>query len=85
MAQLAHHNIAKLIFLSQRARPDIQTRVTFLSTRATRDMPLTLKADALDHMCWWVDASFAVHPDTKRHTGGMMMRRKGAIYAGSTK
>eukprot|EP00957_Ditylum_brightwellii_P115152 8782195-Ditylum_brightwellii.AAC.1 len=51
MAQLAHHNIAKLIFPSQRARPDIQTSVAFLSTRATRDMLLTLKSDDLDHMC----------------------------------
>eukprot|EP00957_Ditylum_brightwellii_P182843 13927857-Ditylum_brightwellii.AAC.1 len=32
-AQTAHHNIAKLIFLCKRARPDIQTSIAFLSTR----------------------------------------------------
>jgi hypothetical protein len=28
-----HHNVAKLLFLCKRARPDIQTSVTFLCTR----------------------------------------------------
>lgn len=32
-AQLFHHNVAKLLFLCKRARPDIQTAVSFLSTR----------------------------------------------------
>eukprot|EP00957_Ditylum_brightwellii_P163904 12478214-Ditylum_brightwellii.AAC.2 len=32
-AQVAHNNIAKLIFLCQRARPDIQTSVAFLITQ----------------------------------------------------
>eukprot|EP00957_Ditylum_brightwellii_P149244 11366313-Ditylum_brightwellii.AAC.1 len=32
-AHLAYHNIAKLIFLCQQARPDIQTSMAFLSTR----------------------------------------------------
>eukprot|EP00957_Ditylum_brightwellii_P192872 14685208-Ditylum_brightwellii.AAC.1 len=32
-AQIAHHNIAKLIFLFKRARPNTQTSITFLSTR----------------------------------------------------
>ena len=27
-----HHNVAKLLFLCKRARPDIQTAVTFLTT-----------------------------------------------------
>ena len=27
----------------------------------------------------WVDASFAVHPDMKSHTGGMMTPGKGAV------
>jgi hypothetical protein len=33
LAQLYHHNVAKLLFLSRRARPDIQTLVAFLCTR----------------------------------------------------
>jgi len=31
--QVFHHNVAKLLFLSKRARPDIQTAVAFLCTR----------------------------------------------------
>jgi hypothetical protein len=31
--QLFHHNVAKLLFLCKRARPDIQTAVAFLCTR----------------------------------------------------
>eukprot|EP00957_Ditylum_brightwellii_P077135 5862203-Ditylum_brightwellii.AAC.2 len=36
-------------------------------------------------MQWWVDESFAMHPDIKSHTGGVMMMGKGAIYAISMK
>jgi hypothetical protein len=32
-AELYHHNVAKLLFLCKRARPDIQTAVSFLCTR----------------------------------------------------
>jgi hypothetical protein len=34
---------------------------------------------------WWVDASFAVHPDMKSHTGGVMTLGKGAMYGTSTR
>ena len=52
--------------------------------RATADMPLTLEADNLQIVEWWVDASYAVHPDMKSHTGGTMSLGKGAIYSTST-
>ena len=32
-AQFFHHNVAKLLFLCKRARPNIQTAITFLCTR----------------------------------------------------
>jgi hypothetical protein len=32
-AEMFHHNVAKLLFLCKRARPDIQTAVAFLCTR----------------------------------------------------
>ena len=32
-AMFFHHNVAKLLFLCKRARPDLQTAVAFLSTR----------------------------------------------------
>jgi hypothetical protein len=96
-----HHNAAKLLFLSKRARPDVQTAVAFLSTRVklpdaddskklartlkylrgTLYMPLTLEADDIEIIKWWVDASFAVHLGMKSHTGGVMTLGKGASHA----
>ena len=32
------------------------------------DIPLTLEINDSGIICWWVDASFAVHPDMKSHT-----------------
>ena len=34
---------------------------------------------------WYVDASFAVHPDYKSHTGAVMMMGKGAVTSISRK
>jgi hypothetical protein len=38
----------------------------------TRELKLTLSADNLHCIKWYVDASFAVHPDYKSHTGATM-------------
>jgi hypothetical protein len=104
-ADLFYHYVAKLLFLCKRARPDIQTPISFLCTRVkypdTDDykkltrvmkylrgslhMPLTLQADDLQIVKWWVDASFAVHKDMKSHTGGMMTLGKGTVYGTSTR
>ena len=48
-------------------------------------MPLTLEADNMQIIKWWIDASFAVHSDMKSHTGGTMTLGKGMIYAMSTR
>eukprot|EP00978_Attheya_sp_CCMP212_P015107 scaffold38838_cov56-Attheya_sp.AAC.3 len=49
-------------------------------------MPLTLEADSLHIIKWWVDASYAVHPDAKSHTGGTpMLLGKGSVYSASLK
>ena len=105
MADMFHHNVAKLLFLCKRARPDIQTAVSFLCTRVkhpdtddykklarvmrylrgTINMPLTLEATNIRIVKWYVDSSFAVHPDMKSHTGGAMTLGKGSIYATSTR
>jgi hypothetical protein len=53
--------------------------------RSTIDMPLTLEAENLQVMKWWVDSSFAVHPDMRSHTGGAMTLGKGVIYGTSTR
>ncbi len=99
-ATMFHLNVAKLLFLCKRARPDIQTAIAFLCTRVkgpdnddykklirvmrylrgTAKMPLTLEGDNTCIIKWWVDASFAVHPDMKSHTGGAMSLGKGVIY-----
>ena len=38
---------------------------------STQGWHLTLKADDLKIIKWYVDASFAVHPDFRSHTGGV--------------
>jgi hypothetical protein len=53
--------------------------------RGTRDMVLTLEADNLQILKWWVDASFAVHRDMRSHTGGVLSMGRGAIYSTSTR
>jgi hypothetical protein len=48
-------------------------------------MTLTLEAQDLQVIKWWVDASYAVHPDMKSHTGGAMTLGKGTVYGTSTR
>jgi hypothetical protein len=47
----------------------------------TRDKYLTLSADNLRVVKWYVDTSFAVHPDFKSHTGAVMMLGRGVIQS----
>ena len=49
--------------------------------RATAELPLTLESDPLGMVQWWVDASFAVHPHMKNHTGAIMSLGKGAVFS----
>jgi Reverse transcriptase (RNA-dependent DNA polymerase) len=51
----------------------------------TRGDTLTLAADNLHVIKWHVDASFAVHPDFRSHTGGVMTYGRGAIQSISRK
>ena len=53
--------------------------------QGTREMTLTIEPDNLQVIKWWVDASYAVHPDMKSDTGGFMSLGKGTVYATSTK
>jgi len=46
---------------------------------------LTQQADDLSKMNWWVDASFAVHPNMRSPTGVVLSLGGGAIYRSSTK
>ena len=80
------------MFISTRAREDIQTAVAFLSTRVkkpdeddwgkskqalkyldgTKKLKLTLSADNLSIVKWFIDALYAIHDDCKGHTGAML-------------
>ena len=53
--------------------------------RGTLHAKLTLTADSLLVIKWWVDASFAVHPDCRGHSGGIMSFGGGAVISGSRK
>jgi hypothetical protein len=53
--------------------------------RGTSKLPLVLESDGMNVVKWWVDASYAVHPDMKGHTGGALSLGKGIIYGTSTK
>jgi hypothetical protein len=53
--------------------------------RGTINMSLTLEASNMNVVKWWVDASFAVHPDMKSHTGGAMSLGKGVVHGNSTR
>ena len=51
----------------------------------TKKLCLTLKIDNMKIIKWLVDASFAVHPDFRSHTGGIMTMGTGAIQSTSMK
>jgi hypothetical protein len=51
----------------------------------TIDITLTLGADDLHSIRTWVDASYAVHPDVRSHTGGVISMGMGAIMSKSSK
>ena len=53
--------------------------------RNTADMPLILRSDGTNIVKWWVDVSYAVHPDMGSQTGGTMSLGKGAITSTSIK
>jgi len=51
--------------------------------RDTTKLTLTIEPD--DNPRWWVDSSYAVHPDMKSHTGVFMSIGKGGGYTASRK
>ena len=52
--------------------------------RNTITLALTLEADDLRLIHWWIDGAFATHRDMRSHTGGAMTLGKGMIYGTST-
>jgi hypothetical protein len=51
----------------------------------TSEMDLTLSADSMKVIKWWVDASFGVHKDFKSHTGATMSFGVGSPISVSSK
>jgi hypothetical protein len=77
-------------FLSTRVKgPDVdnykKSSRVMKYLRGTLEMPLTLEANNMSIIKWWVDTSYAVHPDMKSHTGGTISLGKGTIYNTSTR
>ena len=53
--------------------------------RDSRHLSLTLEADGMTVIQWWVDASFATHPNCRSHTGATLSFGKGSVYSMSSK
>ena len=53
--------------------------------RCTLHMCLVLGKDDSDVVRWWIDASYAVHPDMRGHTGATMSLGNGSVFSGSWK
>jgi len=51
----------------------------------TIDLVLTISAEELNVLRTWVDASYAVHPDMRSHTGSCMSLGLGLVYSKSGK
>eukprot|EP00957_Ditylum_brightwellii_P053095 4025957-Ditylum_brightwellii.AAC.1 len=95
----------KLLFLCKRARRDIQTGVTFLTTwvkepneddwkkvrriilylNGTTKLVTTLSVSKLNIATWWVDGSFATHPNMKGHMKMTMSLGEGSVFSSSIK
>ena len=53
--------------------------------RGSKDMPLTLEGKNPILIKWFVDGSFATHPNMKSHTGATMTMGSGLVYSTSVK
>jgi hypothetical protein len=104
-SDLFHSVVAKLLYVSMRARPDLLLPVIFLCSRVavatkedmgklrrlleyvfgTMHLTYTLGADNLASFRTWVDASFAVHPDMRSHTGGLISFGTGGLVVRSSR
>jgi hypothetical protein len=104
-ADIFHSVVAKLLYVSLRARTDLLLAISFLCTRVAKctqedqcklkrvleyikgsmDLEYTIGADNMGTLRTWVDASYAVHPDMKSHTGGVMSFGTGGFFCKSSK
>ncbi len=87
MAATFHNIVAKSLYLSKWARPNILVAIAFLTMRVRAPdvddwrklghmVELLLGANNTGVVKWYVDASFAVHPYMRGHTGGVMVLKQ---------
>jgi hypothetical protein len=79
-----------IVFLTTRVREPDKDEWTNLVhmmryIRGTRTMPLILSANGSGILKWRVDASFAVHPNMRGHSGGGLSLGRGFPIVSSTK
>ena len=104
-ADLFHRLVARILYASHRARPDVAVTTAFLCSRVkspteedynklgrligylrdTINLPLVLGGDGRDTLTWNIDASYAVHPDCKSHTGAAVTLGHGTFMPMSSK
>ena len=82
--------LTAIAFLSTRvSKPDVddygKLRRCMRYLRSTRTLPLVLEGSQLGKVSWWVDASYAVHPDMRSHTGAIMTMGGGTVSSMSTR
>ncbi len=82
--------LVSIAFLATRVRePDVddwrklQHLIEYL--RLTKDLPLRIGANKHGTLEWYVDASFAVHPNMRGHTGRGLTMGAGFLIIGSWK
>lgn len=51
--------------------------------RGSQELTLSLEADDITVVKWWVDGAFATHADMQSHTGSTMSLGKGSILPAS--
>ena len=71
----------EIAFLTTRVRkPDKEdwkkVRIFLGYLKQTIKLPLVLRANGVNVLKWWVDASYAAHDDMRGHTGGTMSMGK---------
>jgi hypothetical protein len=79
-----------IAFLTTRVREpddDDWVKLTHLIqyVRGTKQLPLILSASGTGIVKWWVDGSFAIHPNMRGHTGGGLSMGRGFPIVTSTK
>jgi hypothetical protein len=98
MADTFHHTVYQLLFAANCGHRNIQTAISFLTTRVqspdeddwylngTRNLKLTLHADQTKYAVhWYADGSHQIHEDCRGQTSSLATFGKGAVSSSSNK